>query len=211
MVCVCVCAFFVHIWKCFQCLMVGIMGLGPWPCGTICTIRLWQFSHNLLAPCWDSKLLLCCTLTDGDVQPEFITFLYQLIEGAAGRSYGLNVARLADIPDPILRTAARKARELENVVNARRYGGHCFDLYLICLSRVAQLFRSAILNCRCMLLKRPPVNQKISDSCVFGVSQIYLSTNGAWQLKTRSQSSTDTKLNVYLSRNTQTNLISHLC
>uniref|UniRef100_A0A8D3CNK1 DNA mismatch repair protein MSH3 n=1 Tax=Scophthalmus maximus TaxID=52904 RepID=A0A8D3CNK1_SCOMX len=100
---------------------------------------------------------------DGDVQPEFITFLYQLIEGAAGRSYGLNVARLADIPDPILRTAARKARELENVVNARRYGGHCFDLYLICLSRVAQLFRSAILNCRCMLLKRPPVNQKISD------------------------------------------------
>lgn len=57
---------------------------------------------------------------DGDVQPEFITFLYQLIEGAAGRSYGLNVARLADIPDPILRTAARKARELENVVNARR-------------------------------------------------------------------------------------------
>uniref|UniRef100_A0A8D3E1Z3 MutS homolog 3 (E. coli) n=1 Tax=Scophthalmus maximus TaxID=52904 RepID=A0A8D3E1Z3_SCOMX len=104
------------------------------------------------------------TDTDGMyVQPEFITFLYQLIEGAAGRSYGLNVARLADIPDPILRTAARKARELENVVNARRYGGHCFDLYLICLSRVAQLFRSAILNCRCMLLKRPPVNQKISD------------------------------------------------
>ncbi|XP_041792775.1 DNA mismatch repair protein Msh3 isoform X2 [Chelmon rostratus] len=57
---------------------------------------------------------------DGEVQPEFITFLYQLTEGAAGRSYGLNVARLADIPDPILHTAARKARELENVVDARR-------------------------------------------------------------------------------------------
>uniref|UniRef100_A0A672J1L1 DNA mismatch repair protein MSH3 n=1 Tax=Salarias fasciatus TaxID=181472 RepID=A0A672J1L1_SALFA len=55
-----------------------------------------------------------------DVQPEFITFLYQLTEGAAGRSYGLNVARLADIPDPILHTAARKARELETLVNARR-------------------------------------------------------------------------------------------
>uniref|UniRef100_A0A3Q2WAQ2 MutS homolog 3 (E. coli) n=1 Tax=Haplochromis burtoni TaxID=8153 RepID=A0A3Q2WAQ2_HAPBU len=48
-----------------------------------------------------------------EVQPEFITFLYQLTEGAAGRSYGLNVARLADIPDPILLTAAHKARELE--------------------------------------------------------------------------------------------------
>ncbi|XP_071339367.1 DNA mismatch repair protein Msh3 isoform X2 [Trachinotus anak] len=57
---------------------------------------------------------------DGEVQPEFVTFLYQLTEGAAGRSYGLNVARLADISDPILQTAARKARELENMVNARR-------------------------------------------------------------------------------------------
>lgn len=57
---------------------------------------------------------------DEEVQPEFITFLYQLTEGAAGRSYGLNVARLADIPDPILHTAARKARELERTVNARR-------------------------------------------------------------------------------------------
>ncbi|KAM6943821.1 DNA mismatch repair protein Msh3 isoform 2-T2 [Lycodopsis pacificus] len=57
---------------------------------------------------------------DGEVQPEFITFLYQLTEGAAGRSYGLNVARLADIPDHILHTAARKARELESTVNARR-------------------------------------------------------------------------------------------
>ncbi|XP_041855625.1 DNA mismatch repair protein Msh3 [Melanotaenia boesemani] len=57
---------------------------------------------------------------DGEVQPEFITFLYQLTEGAAGRSYGLNVARLADIPDSILHSAASKARELESLVNERR-------------------------------------------------------------------------------------------
>uniref|UniRef100_A0A7N8WSD4 DNA mismatch repair protein MSH3 n=1 Tax=Mastacembelus armatus TaxID=205130 RepID=A0A7N8WSD4_9TELE len=63
--------------------------------------------------------------TDMDeVQPEFITFLYQLTEGAAGRSYGLNVARLADIPDTILHTAARKSRELESMVNTRRYSKH---------------------------------------------------------------------------------------
>uniref|UniRef100_G3NR70 MutS homolog 3 n=1 Tax=Gasterosteus aculeatus aculeatus TaxID=481459 RepID=G3NR70_GASAC len=55
-----------------------------------------------------------------EVRLEFITFLYQLTGGAAGRSYGLNVARLADIPDTVLRTAARKARELESVVNGRR-------------------------------------------------------------------------------------------
>ncbi|CAL8249197.1 unnamed protein product [Merluccius merluccius] len=57
---------------------------------------------------------------DDDVQPEFITFLYQLTEGAAGRSYGLNVARLANIPEPVLRTAAKKAREMEDTVNTRR-------------------------------------------------------------------------------------------
>uniref|UniRef100_A0A665T7W0 DNA mismatch repair protein MSH3 n=1 Tax=Echeneis naucrates TaxID=173247 RepID=A0A665T7W0_ECHNA len=60
--------------------------------------------------------------TDADeVQPEFVTFLYRLTAGAAGRSYGLNVARLADIPDPVLHTAAHKAQELENTVNAKRY------------------------------------------------------------------------------------------
>ncbi|XP_061585427.1 DNA mismatch repair protein Msh3 isoform X2 [Cololabis saira] len=57
---------------------------------------------------------------DGEVRPEFITFLFQLTEAAAGRSYGLNVARLADVPDPVLQTAARKAQELEVTVNARR-------------------------------------------------------------------------------------------
>ncbi|XP_067083987.1 DNA mismatch repair protein Msh3 isoform X2 [Osmerus mordax] len=60
------------------------------------------------------------TSQDGEVKPEFITFLYQLTEGSAGQSYGLNVARLADIPEPVLQTAARKAHELENIVKTRR-------------------------------------------------------------------------------------------
>ena len=64
---------------------------------------------------------VCVVPLDEDVQPEFITFLYQLTEGAAGRSYGLNVARLANIPETILHTAAKKARELEDTVNTRRY------------------------------------------------------------------------------------------
>uniref|UniRef100_A0A1A7XAS2 DNA mismatch repair protein n=1 Tax=Iconisemion striatum TaxID=60296 RepID=A0A1A7XAS2_9TELE len=71
--------------------------------------------------------------SDEEVQPEFITFLYQLTEGAAGRSYGLNVARLADIPDPILHTSARKAHELESMVNARRKSKKLLsDLWSIC-------------------------------------------------------------------------------
>ncbi|KAK2845677.1 hypothetical protein Q7C36_010531 [Tachysurus vachellii] len=55
-----------------------------------------------------------------EVQPEFITFLYQLTEGAAARSYGLNVARLAEIPQSILTSAALKSKELEAIVNSRR-------------------------------------------------------------------------------------------
>ncbi|KAF7687326.1 DNA mismatch repair protein Msh3 isoform X1 [Silurus meridionalis] len=55
-----------------------------------------------------------------EVQPEFITFLYQLTKGAAARSYGLNVARLADIPESILTSAALKSKELEAAVNSRR-------------------------------------------------------------------------------------------
>lgn len=55
-----------------------------------------------------------------DVWPEFITFLYHLTGGAAERSFGLNVARLADVPDAILHRAAHKASELENMVHNKR-------------------------------------------------------------------------------------------
>ena len=49
-----------------------------------------------------------------------VTFLYNLVNGAAARSYGLNVARLAGIPDDVLKKAAAKSRELENLITARR-------------------------------------------------------------------------------------------
>ncbi|XP_039615196.1 DNA mismatch repair protein Msh3 isoform X3 [Polypterus senegalus] len=58
--------------------------------------------------------------TSDDLQPEFITFLYLLTRGAAARSYGLNVAKLAGIPDEILQTAAFKSKELENLINSKR-------------------------------------------------------------------------------------------
>ncbi|KAI0007490.1 muts domain V-domain-containing protein [Xylariaceae sp. FL0662B] len=57
---------------------------------------------------------------DGD---EEITFLYEIGEGVAHRSYGLNVARLARIPRKVLDVAARKSRELEDEMKSRRLGG----------------------------------------------------------------------------------------
>ncbi|KAH8905307.1 hypothetical protein BR93DRAFT_780570 [Coniochaeta sp. PMI_546] len=56
---------------------------------------------------------------DGEGDEE-ITFLYEVTEGVAHRSYGLNVARLARIPKKVLDVAALKSKELENEVKKRR-------------------------------------------------------------------------------------------
>ena len=40
-------------------------------------------------------------------------FLHNIQEGPANRSFGLQVAKLAGIPDPVLRAARDKLRELE--------------------------------------------------------------------------------------------------
>lgn len=51
---------------------------------------------------------------------EEITFLYELGEGVAHRSYGLNVARLAHVPKKILEVAAEKSHEMEHEMRLRR-------------------------------------------------------------------------------------------
>jgi len=56
---------------------------------------------------------------DGDGDEE-ITFLYEVGEGVAHRSYGLNVARLARVPKPVLDTASLKSRELEMDVKQKK-------------------------------------------------------------------------------------------
>ncbi|KAI1759040.1 muts domain V-domain-containing protein [Hypoxylon sp. FL1150] len=60
---------------------------------------------------------------DGEDNDEDITFLYEVGEGVAHRSYGLNVARLARIPRKVLDVAAKKSRELEEEIKIRRLNG----------------------------------------------------------------------------------------
>ncbi|XP_039401053.1 DNA mismatch repair protein Msh3 isoform X3 [Mauremys reevesii] len=57
--------------------------------------------------------------SEDEENPEFITFLYQTTRGVAARSYGLNVAKLADVPEEILKKAAHKSKELEGLVNMK--------------------------------------------------------------------------------------------
>ncbi|KAM7189358.1 muts domain V domain containing protein [Naviculisporaceae sp. PSN 640] len=54
---------------------------------------------------------------------EEITFLYEVAEGVAHRSYGLNVARLARIPRKVIDVAAKKSRQLEEEVTVKRLLG----------------------------------------------------------------------------------------
>ncbi|XP_056424047.1 DNA mismatch repair protein Msh6 isoform X3 [Hyla sarda] len=51
-----------------------------------------------------------------DPSQETITFLYKFIKGACPKSYGFNAARLANIPEDIIQTGHKKAREFERTL-----------------------------------------------------------------------------------------------
>ncbi|PVD32426.1 hypothetical protein C0Q70_07860 [Pomacea canaliculata] len=54
---------------------------------------------------------------DGDdPSQETITFLYKFVKGACPKSYGFNAARLASIPEEVIRCAIAKSREFELTV-----------------------------------------------------------------------------------------------
>ena len=48
-----------------------------------------------------------------------ITFLYTLVKGSVGKSYGLNVARLANVPESIISLATIKSASMDEEVSAR--------------------------------------------------------------------------------------------
>lgn len=52
-----------------------------------------------------------------------ITFLYEVTEGVAHRSYGLNVARLANLPSGVIDLARQKSAELEESIRRKRLAG----------------------------------------------------------------------------------------
>ncbi|XP_022110672.1 DNA mismatch repair protein Msh3-like [Acanthaster planci] len=59
-------------------------------------------------------------VTEKDDDTNIITFLYKLVPGIAARSYGMNVARLAEVPPDVIKMAATKSYELEDAVLATR-------------------------------------------------------------------------------------------
>jgi DNA mismatch repair protein MSH6 len=79
----------------------------------------------------------------GDRGAERVTFLYALREGACPKSYGVNVARLAGLPESVLKLAAEKSAEMET---ERRGEGPSSPLPCAGLSdaRVMELAKAAL-------------------------------------------------------------------
>lgn len=73
--------------------------------------------------------------------PDRITFLYKLTAGIASKSYGLNVARLAGMPDSVLQLAYQQAMQLEERVRQNQRNLLLFSR-LVSGHQVAQILES---------------------------------------------------------------------
>lgn len=58
--------------------------------------------------------------SDEKNKEKVITFLYKIVEGLADKSYGLNVAKLAGLPDNVIRRAEVKSQGMEDQSNSKR-------------------------------------------------------------------------------------------
>ncbi|MDP4916877.1 MAG: DNA mismatch repair protein MutS, partial [Haliea sp.] len=59
---------------------------------------------------------------DATEHEDHVVFLHNIQEGPANRSFGLQVAKLAGIPDPVLRAARTKLRALERAPARQEHG-----------------------------------------------------------------------------------------
>lgn len=70
-----------------------------------------DFSNNS-----NIKLQHMSCMIDNEDEDEKIVFLYKLTDGSCPRSYGMNVARIAKLPDIVISKAKEKSIEFENKV-----------------------------------------------------------------------------------------------
>ncbi|KAG0462009.1 hypothetical protein HPP92_020485 [Vanilla planifolia] len=73
-------------------------------------------AHHISHLTVQSSVGVCELRTESDVESvcdQEVTFLYKVVRGASGSSFGLNVARLAQLPDSCIRRAALISAKLE--------------------------------------------------------------------------------------------------
>ena len=77
-----------------------------------------------------------------------IVFLHRVVPGAADRSYGIHVAKLAGLPRRVLARAGEVLRELERADNRRKPADLVGDLPLFSAARAARRSRPQMLAAR---------------------------------------------------------------
>lgn len=90
----------------------------------------------------DPRVSLChmaCQVGNGVGGVEEVTFLYRLSPGACPKSYGVNVARLAGLPDKVLKKAVAKSIEFEAI-----YGKHKKESEENCVDYMMVLIQSLL-------------------------------------------------------------------
>lgn len=103
--------------------------------------------HRNLENSTEENTLLDDNEDDGN---DIVTFLYKIKEGAAPKSYGLQVAQLAGVPGKIVQVAAKAAEEfhgkLEKTFERAMYGnkGRLLDLHSNWLKSVLKISRNLV-------------------------------------------------------------------
>ncbi|KAH9730730.1 DNA mismatch repair protein MSH6 [Citrus sinensis] len=104
----------------------------------------------------DPRVSLChmaCQVGNGVGGVEEVTFLYRLSPGACPKSYGVNVARLAGIPDKVLQKAVAKSTEFEAIYGKHKKeseenlpADHCVDHMVVLIQSLLNF--TANLSCQ---------------------------------------------------------------
>ena len=84
-------------------------------CRTLFATHYHNLSLEKSLPNVVSCHMACMVENEGheDITQETITFLYKLVDGPCPKSHGFNAAKLAGLPDEIVRRGYAKAKEFE--------------------------------------------------------------------------------------------------
>ncbi|KAL5699852.1 DNA mismatch repair protein msh6 [Ranunculus cassubicifolius] len=108
----------------------------------------------------DVQVRLChmaCQVEKGSDGVEQVTFLYRLTPGACPKSYGVNVARLAGLPESILEKAASKSMEFEETYGKKKEESESEEITASCL---AEKFASILCDVGDILAKTREESQQ---------------------------------------------------
>ena len=98
------------------------------------------------------------------VEGEEVTFMYALGEGSSPKSYGINVARLAGLPQEVIELASKQSSEFEERLKRANQGGEGEASAMMATSRDMLYFYFdrlvSVVSSRCLSVRRP-VSQRI--------------------------------------------------